>query len=312
VPKARTKTADGSLVAKRAFHVAVCIDTRDGPGRDRLAGVYKFAMQQNWRLALIRQDDDLHLRLLHGTRFDGAFSNRRVLLGAVRRDSFKNKVTSQSEWGDYSATTWDGVTPQYKPDAPADYATLTYVPRDANGVATGPAVSADNSYNNLRNTRANFVSQRRISQDQPSVNFYNDYTVGSGRLKGLRLGAGVQYRGKQIVGYRAADTIVNPADPTRAIDNPNVDAYTAVFTPNSYHTVVATLGYTLRLKERRQVEFNLKLDNVLNSQGPLYAGNSAVLRPLGGNYSSPARETVANIYMLKQPISFMFTTTLKL
>jgi outer membrane receptor for ferric coprogen and ferric-rhodotorulic acid len=475
------------------------------------------------------------------------FSNRLVLLGAVRRDSFKNKVTSQSEWGDYSATTWDGVTPRYKPDAPADYATLTYVPRDANGVATGPAVSADtrprdangnrlaqyaidrfrndyiapvvnksevtrtvggvfhltkwlspylnyaetfnapssqqridssflpptvakgvdlglraslldgrlnlsvlqyrnseknatftqstggdinviasanplgdtsvngrnrrtfenvpavfvdmqdreargyeleltanptrqwrltfnvglpkvystnaardqirfydankamlkqivldagglvdasdvasvdtsiavndrspdvnaavNSYNNLRNTRANFVSQRRISQDQPSVNFYNDYTVGSGRLKGLRLGAGVQYRGKQIVGYRAADTIVNPADPTRAIDNPNVDAYTAVFTPNSYHTVVATLGYTLRLKERRQVEFNLKLDSVLNSQGPLYAGNSAVLRPLGGNYSSPARETVANIYMLKQPISFMFTTTLKL
>jgi hypothetical protein len=172
--------------------------------------------------------------------------------------------------------------------------------------------AAVNSYNNLRNTRANFVSQRRISQDQPSVNFYNDYTVGSGRLKGLRLGAGVQYRGKQIVGYRAADTIVNPADPTRAIDNPNVDAYTAVFTPNSYHTVVATLGYTLRLKERRQVEFNLKLDSVLNSQGPLYAGNSAVLRPLGGNYSSPARETVANIYMLKQPISFMFTTTLKL
>jgi hypothetical protein len=196
------------------------------------------------------------------------FSNRLVLLGAVRRDSFKNKVTSQSEWGDYSATTWDGVTPRYKPDAPADYATLTYVPRDANGVATGPAVSADNSYNNLRNTRANFVSQRRISQDQPSVNFYNDYTVGSGQLKGLRFGAGVQYRGKQIVGYRAADTIVNPADPTRAIDNPNVDAYTAVFTPNSYHTVVATLGYTLRLKNRRQLDFGLKVDNLLKFPRP--------------------------------------------
>ena len=475
------------------------------------------------------------------------FSNRLVLLGAVRRDSFRNKVTSQSEWGDYSATTWDGVTPQYKPDAPADYAKLTYVPKDANGVATGPAVSADtrprdasgnrlaqyandrfrndyvapvvnksevtrtvggvlhltkwlspyvnyaetfnapssqqridssflpptvakgvdvglraslldgrlnvsvlqyrnseknatftqstgsdinviasanplgdtsvngrnkrtfenvpavfvdmqdreargyelemtanlsrqwrltfnvglpkvystnaardqirfydankamlrqivedagglvnasdvasvdtsvavndrspdvngavNAYNNLRNTRANFVSQRRISQDQPSVNFYNDYTVGSGKLKGLRLGAGVQYRGKQIVGYRAADTIVNPANPATAIDNPNVDAYTPVFTPNSYHTVVATLGYTLRLENRRQLDFGLKVDNVLNSQGPLYAAGSSALRPLAGNYSSPARETVANVYMLKQPISFKFTTTLKL
>jgi hypothetical protein len=48
------------------------------------------------------------------------------------------------------------------------------------------------------------------------------------------------------------------------------------------------------------------------AQDPLYAANSSVLRPLGGNYSSPARETVPNIYMLKQPIGFTFTTTLKL
>jgi len=54
--------------------VAVCIDTRDGPGRDRLAGVYKFAATRNWQLSLIRQDDDLHLRLLHGTHFDGAIT----------------------------------------------------------------------------------------------------------------------------------------------------------------------------------------------------------------------------------------------
>lgn len=79
--KARKKTADRSLDARRAFRVAVCIDTRDGPGRDRLAGVYKFAMQQKWQLSLIRQDDDLHLRLLHGTRFDGAITfDRRAAL----------------------------------------------------------------------------------------------------------------------------------------------------------------------------------------------------------------------------------------
>jgi methionyl-tRNA formyltransferase len=45
---------------------------------------------------------------------------------------------------------------------------------------------------------------------------------------------------------------------------------------------------------------------------PLYAAGSSALRPRAGNYSSPARETVANVYMLKQPISFNFTTTLKL
>jgi len=41
------------------------------------------------------------------------------------------------------------------------------------------------------------------------------------------------------------------------------------------------------------------------------AGSTA-LRPLRGDYSSPARETAANIYALKEQISFKFTTTLKL
>jgi hypothetical protein len=48
------------------------------------------------------------------------------------------------------------------------------------------------------------------------------------------------------------------------------------------------------------------------AQDPFYAANSSVLRPLSGNYSSPARETVANIFMLKQPIGFAFMATLKL
>jgi LacI family transcriptional regulator len=81
VPKARKKTAAKSLDAREALRVAVCIDTRDGPGRDRLAGVYKFATLQKWQLSLIRQDDDLHLRLLRGTRFDGAITfDRRAAL----------------------------------------------------------------------------------------------------------------------------------------------------------------------------------------------------------------------------------------
>jgi hypothetical protein len=57
--------------------------------------------------------------------------------------------------------------------------------------------------------------------------------------------------------------------------------------------------------------FNLAVNNVLNDQGPIYAAGSTALRPLRGDYSSPARETVANIYALREPISFKFTTTLK-
>ena len=74
MPRPRKPTAINSIPANDAIRVAVCIDTRDGPGRDRLAGVYKFAATRNWQLSLIRQDDDLHIRLLHGTHFDGAIT----------------------------------------------------------------------------------------------------------------------------------------------------------------------------------------------------------------------------------------------
>ncbi len=47
--------------------------------------------------------------------------------------------------------------------------------------------------------------------NQPLVKFFSDYTFQTGRLKGVRLGAGVQYRGKEYLGNRGADTIVDPA-----------------------------------------------------------------------------------------------------
>lgn len=38
--------------------VAVCVDTRDGPGRERVAGIYEYAVQRNWNLFLVRTDDE--------------------------------------------------------------------------------------------------------------------------------------------------------------------------------------------------------------------------------------------------------------
>lgn len=170
--------------------------------------------------------------------------------------------------------------------------------------------TAVTSYNNLALLQANFVSQRRISQDQPAINCFSDYTLGGGRLKGLRLGTGVQYRGKSIVGYRASDTIANPTNPAVAIDDPSVDAYTPVYTPNTYYTVVATLGYSFRLQKKRELRFDLRVNNVLDDQGPIYAFSSG-LRFKNGNINQPARETVPIILALKQPRSFNLTTTLK-
>ena len=120
----------------------------------------------------------------------------------------------------------------------------------------------------------------------------------------------MQYRGKQIIGYRASDTIVNPANPATAIDDPNVDAYTPVYSPASYYTVVATLGYTLRLEKKREVRFDVRINNLLNAQGPVFSGSTA-LRPKGGDLNTPARETIANVYAYKAPASLNVTTTLK-
>ena len=142
------------------------------------------------------------------------------------------------------------------------------------------------------------------------MNVFTDYTLGASRLKGLRVGGGVQYRGKQIIGNRGADTIVNPANPGTSIDDPSVDAYTPVYSPSSYHVVVATLGYSLRLAKRRELRFDLRVNNVLNDQGPVYSVSTA-LRPKGGDLTTPARETVANVYAYKQPVSFNLTTTLR-
>jgi outer membrane receptor protein involved in Fe transport len=182
----------------------------------------------------------------------------------------------------------------------------TSIPPDVRSPDLNGAITA---YNNLIAAKKNFIDGKRIIQNQPNFNLYSDYSFQGGILKGLRLGAGVQYRGKAIIGNRGADTIVNPANAQTAIDDPAVNAYTPVYALRSTYNVVGTIGYTVYLKERRQLVFDVRIDNLLDQRGPIYS--TTVLRPKGGDYASPARETVPNLYALIQPIGFQLTTTLK-
>lgn len=181
-------------------------------------------------------------------------------------------------------------------------------------LARSPDVAnAVTAYNGIVAYRQNIVEGRRLTQNQPIVNVFGDYTVQTGWLKNLRIGAGVRYRGKQIVGYRGADTIVSPTNPNVAIDDPNVDATTPVYAPKDYYIVTATGGYIYRFKNRRELQVNLVVNNVLNDRGPIYSTNVApVLRPKNGDYTSPARESVPFSFSLKQPISYTFTITTRL
>ncbi len=70
---------------------------------------------------------------------------RLSLLVAARRDDFE--TTSWNMWGAQQRLyelprTWNGTDELYKPAAPADYARLSYTPKDAGGRATGPAQNA--------------------------------------------------------------------------------------------------------------------------------------------------------------------------
>ena len=69
------------------------------------------------------------------------FKHRLIVLGAVRVDDYTNKFEYNSFIRDYPAD-WNGNTIVFKPAAPPDYLTLSYIPKDATGKPTGPAPPA--------------------------------------------------------------------------------------------------------------------------------------------------------------------------
>ena len=105
----------------------------------------------------------------------------------------------------------------------------------------------------------------------------------------------------------------DPANPTRAIDDPTRTVNTPLFTPKGDTTVTTTLGYLWRIN-RRNIQLNLVVNNLLNDRTIYWTTSTngtatSALRPRDGNYNSPARETVPVGFGLKQPISFNFSAS---
>jgi len=187
---------------------------------------------------------------------------------------------------------------------------LAYAPTLPAGTIARDQASVVTNYNNLYANAANIVTGKQLANDQKNLNAFTDYRFPSGWAKGIRVGFGAQYRGQLVVGYRGADTIVDPNDPTKAIDDPAVDAYTPVKVPGRI-TYTATIGYSYKLKNRREISFNLAIRNLFNQQSIIYV-DPTVLRPKNGDYTSPARESVAQRASYQEPISYYFTATLRM
>ena len=182
------------------------------------------------------------------------------------------------------------------------------VPTNANvspSAATGAA-----AWNSLQSNAVNWVSGKQLlnRMTKYTANIFTDYTFRSTALKGLRLGAGVQYRGPSVIGFQGSNTIPDPANPTTAaIPDPSHNAYTALWT-RSYGIGTVTVAYPLSVG-RKKVDLNLTVNNAFNYRHPIY--NNFALRPYGANLASPARSVVPIDYTYLEPITLRLSADYK-
>ena len=201
----------------------------------------------------------------------------------------------------------------------SNVASINPAVNDPAQINVGAVNNAVNAWNTLQTTTIpNLVtgSQKLAGATDYTANLGTDYSFREGKLKGFSTGIGVRYRGKMVVGYRGADTIVNPANPLTAIDDPSVDAYTPVYS-KAYTTGDARFGYSWKLRDRRTVTINLNIQNLFNNTTPMYFVNlpggqttNTILRNRNADVTSPAVYTVPAGFSYRTPINWTLSTRL--
>jgi hypothetical protein len=177
----------------------------------------------------------------------------------------------------------------------------------ANSTNAPDALSAANSYLQLKSAYVNLTPQdQKVARLAEVIgNLFTDYTVQTGPLKNVRVGAGVNYRGREVIGYRGGDTIVDPSNPTKTLDNPAYDATSPVYRQD-YYLVTGVLGYDFKWRQY-PIRLTLTINNLLDEDMPLYY--NTVQRPPNGNIGDPSRIAAPNQYSYLTPRSFNLTAT---
>ena len=251
----------------------------------------------------------------------------------VRTSGFEFEVTAN--FGRNWRLTLNGARPKAAQTSPnkesiafqlANEATLRQIVIDAGGTVDANNVArftatippgqsptegpnAVAAWNGNQAAFASIASGQKLNRlTEQSGNIYADYLITEGRLKGLRIGAGLNYRGRQIIGTKGADTVRTSASANTAIDDPAVGPYDYV-TADPYVLGTLTFSYSRRLGQKYRLGLDLKIDNVLNYDEPLYVGT--ILRPPGGDLTNPARVATPNRFSWATPRNFMLSTSLK-
>jgi hypothetical protein len=196
-------------------------------------------------------------------------------------------------------------------------------------------LNAVNAYNNIWIAYDNIEHQTEtFGLKRLSAKLVTDYTIQTGKLKGLRYGISAFYVDRDLAGYRGGDTVANPnfvqynpalpVSPTNQpvsatnrpwIDDPNVNSDTPVWVKRPFE-INALFGYTHRLRGlgRRgtEIEFQLNIKNLLNGDDVYYQDDGVTLRPPNGDVNAPNRVAVpGRIASYQRPINFEFTTIFK-
>jgi len=119
------------------------------------------------------------------------------------------------------------------------------------------ATIIDTNVQNLQNTIASANDGRDINGIYKwRANFFANYELGTGRLKGLRLGLGGNFFGRRLIGNAVGR------------------AYDYIYA-EEYFTTMATASYSLKLG-RVPVELQLHVNNLLDYDKPVYLGTHVV------------------------------------
>ncbi len=197
-------------------------------------------------------------------------------------------------------------------------------PSKINQTRVTSVVNAWNSYvsTSLPNILAtNSTAARQSGGPELTANIATDYRFSSGVFKGLRTGVAINYRGRQILGSRATDTIPSPTNPTLAVPDPAASATNYVFA-GGYARGSGNLSYTVRLKESgrrfspKTIQFDLAIDNLLGMSKPIIenapnsTSNSTVLGARNNDISNPGVMAIPGSYNFVPPRSYTLTAKL--
>lgn len=178
----------------------------------------------------------------------------------------------------------------------------------ANRAPNNEHQEAANAWNRVLTAYRNVVTDGQDVRRLPdfTANLFADYTFLEGRWKGVVLGAGLNFRGRQVVGYRGGDTMRAPGNTAAAIDDPTVGPHDSVYA-RPYYMGMLEVGYQWRSRRDDAYRVRLKVDNLLAWDDPIYI--STAMMPPGGDLQNPARVATPAVYWRMTPRSYTLSFT---